>query len=124
MEIREKFYVFDENVPHKNLLIHPIKVRDYTDFLYLAQCLLLERTSIRDPEMAVKTIAMSNMEFMFFVSTKENNFIALFYGLLRLVLGKKDDDTFNVDFNIDSKGKPYFTIGDSIYNSDDFDQIR
>ena len=120
----DRYLIFDDPIPYKDLLLYPVKIRDYMLLLTLASCLMLEKNSIRDPVLAVKAISMSYLEYLFFVANPENQLISLFAGLLGLVLGKKEDKDFIINYWFDKNGKPFFKIDSTIYNSDDFDQIR
>ena len=120
----QRYLVFDEAIPYKSLLLHPVRIRDYYDFLYLATCLMLEKNSIRDPIMAVKAISMSYLEYMYEISSKDNNFISLFVGLMAIILNRKDDKDFEIRFYYDENKKPLFKIDNEIFNSEDFDNLR
>lgn len=119
---REIFYTFDKSVPYKSLMIHPIRIQDYYEFLFCIPCLMLEKNSIKDPQMAIKAISMSYLQYMYEVSSRENNYIQLFDGLLRLVLRIKEEKTIKYEY--DKNGSPYFMIDDKNYYSEDFDEIR
>ncbi len=119
---REIFYTFDKSVPYKSLMIHPIRIQDYYEFLFCIPCLMLEKNSIKDPQMAIKAISMSYLQYMYEVSSQENNYIQLFDGLLRLVLRIKEEKTIKYEY--DKNGSPYFMIDDKKYYSEDFDEIR
>ncbi len=119
---REIFYTFDKSVPYKSLMIHPIKIQDYYEFLFCIPCLMLEKNSIKDPQMAIKAISMSYLQYMYELSSRENNYIQLFDGLLRLVLRIKEEKTIKYEY--DKNGSPYFMIDDIKYYSEDFDEIR
>jgi len=119
---REIFYTFDKSVPYKSLMIHPIRIQDYYEFLFCIPCLMLEKNSIKDPQMAIKAISMSYLQYMYEVSSRENNYIQLFDGLLRLVLRIKEEKTIKYEY--DKNGSPYFMIDDKKYYSEDFDEIR
>jgi len=119
---REIFYTFDKAVPYKSLMIHPIRIQDYYEFLFCIPCLMLEKNSIKDPQMAIKAISMSYLQYMYEVSSRENNYIQLFDGLLRLVLRIKEEKTIKYEY--DKNGSPYFMIDDKKYYSEDFDEIR
>lgn len=120
----QRYFVFDEPIPYKSLLLYPVRIRDYYDFLYLATCLMLEKNSIRDPIMAVKAISMSYLEYMYEISGKDNNFISLFVGLMAIVLNRKDDKDFEIRFYYDENKKPLFKIDNEVFNSEDFDNLR
>lgn len=117
----EKYLIFDEPIPYKDLVFYPVKVKDYIMFLTLASCLTLEKNSIKDPVLALKAISMSYLEYLYFVSNDENNLLLFLDALLRLVLNKTTDE-FEITYN---KGKnPNFVINQIQYNSLDFDEIR
>jgi len=120
----ERYYVFDQAIPYKGLLIHPVRIKDYMDFMYLSQCLMLEKNSIRDPMMAMKAISMTYLEYMFEISKEDNTLIQLFVALMAIVLNKKDDVEFGINFYTDKDGKPLFEIFGVMYDSVDFDELR
>lgn len=120
---RDIYYTFDKPIPHKGLLIYPIKIQDYYEFLYCIPCLMLEKNSIKDPQVAIKAISMSYLKYMYEVSSQENNYIQLFDGLLRLVLAIKNEEK-TIKYDYEKDGNPYFMIDNKKYYSDDFDEIR
>jgi hypothetical protein len=120
---REIYYTFDQPVPYKSLLIYPIKIQDYYEFLFFIPCLMLEKNSIKDPNLAIKAISMSYLAYMYEISTKENNYTQLFDGLLRLVLKTKDKEK-NIKYGYEKDNIPYFMIDNKKYYSEDFDEIR
>lgn len=115
------YTTFDKPIPYKDLVFYPVKVKDYEEFLFYATALMIEKNSIKDPVLAIKAISMKYLDWMYEISTKENNFIALFDGLLRIVLNKKDSQ---MEYNIDKSGNAFFRIENSIYYGEDFDIIR
>lgn len=115
------YTMFDKPIPYKDLVFYPVKVKDYEEFLFYATALMIEKNSIKDPVLAIKAISMKYLDWMYEISTKENNFIGLFDGLLRLVLNKKDSQ---MEYNIDKSGNAFFRIENSIYYGEDFDIIR
>ena len=120
----DSYYLFDLPVPYKDLLIYPVRIRDYNIFMYLSQCLMLEKNSIKNSVLAMKAIQMTYLEYMFFVSNDEFNFIQLFFGLFAIVLQKRDDKDFEINLSRDEAGRPLFEIEGKIYNSQDFDEIK
>ena len=119
-----QYYVFDDAIPYKGLLLYPVKIRDYMLFLSLASCLMLEKNSVKDPVLAAKAISMTYLEYMFSISIEDKTLIELFVGLMALVLGKKDDAKFEISFYTGEEGRPLFKIDDKTYDSKDFDQLR
>jgi len=120
------YYVFDTPIPYKNLLIHPVRLKDYLLFSAVAQCLMLEKNSIKDPVLAVKAISQTYLEYLFSSSrsSEGRGLVQLLAGLLALVLGKKDDTNFEINYGMNSEGKPFFKIDNEFYYSDDFDVLR
>lgn len=116
---REMYYLFDSPVPYKELLIYPIKMRDYLIFHQLASCLMLEKNSIPD----IKIIQMTYLQYLFYISNKDDNLISVFDALLRLVLNKREEK-FKIEYSVDDRARPLFKIGKIVYNSQDFESIR
>jgi len=122
---RDIFYTFDEPVTYKELRLHPIRMEHIYLMNMFSSVLLLEKNSIsNNPELAVKAISMSYLEFLFKSSNKENNLIYLLDGLLRLVLNKLTDKNFEIKYDKDNVGKPIIKISGKTYNSSDFDELR
>ena len=120
----DRYLIFDDPIPYKALLLYPVKIRDYMLLLTLASCLMLEKNSIKDPMLAMKAISMTYLEYLISISNKENQLIALFVGLMALVLGKKEDKDFEINFYTDKTGRPLFEIYGVKYDSTDFDNLR
>lgn len=58
-------YLFtDKPIPYNELLFYPIKVKDYTEFLWYVECLLLDKNAIPD----IKVISMNYLEFLFYLA--------------------------------------------------------
>lgn len=114
--------MFDLPVEYKNLKLYPITMMDYFEFAYYSDCLMLEKNSISNPELAIKTISMSYLEYLFFSNTDENRLLEKMVNLFRLVL--KRDDTFEIRYIFDKNGKPLLIIDNYTYNSQDFDELK
>lgn len=127
----DRYFIFDDPIPYKGLLLYPIKIRDYMLFLNLASCLMLEKNSIKDPIMAMKAISMTYLEYMDSLSSRDkagnieaSSPLVLFVGLMSLVLGRKDDNSFEIIFDYGNDGRPIFEIDKKKYDSVDFDEIK
>lgn len=120
----DRYLIFDSQIPYKSLMLHPIRIRDYMDFLTLASCLTLEKNSIKDPMIAMKAISMTYLEYLVSISNKENQLVGLFVGLMALVLNRKEDKDFEITFYADKTGRPLFEIDGIKYDSTDFDALR
>lgn len=116
---RDRYYIYDSPVPHKSLLLYPVRMKDYLLFQTLVQCLMLEKNSIPDK----KIIKMSYLEYMLSIDNEDNPYAMLFAGLLQLVLGKKDDVEFGISYG-NLNNKPTFEIDGQTYTSEDFDSLR
>lgn len=108
---------FDEPIPYKELLIYPVTMRDYISFHWFANCLLLDKNSIPDPQV----ISMSYLQFLYYISQEQGlPYVYMLKALLCLVLHLDEEEQFNFYLQ---DGKPYFKIKDIEYNSTDFDRI-
>ncbi len=112
----ETYYIYDKPIPYKNLILYPALMRDYLQFFYFSECLIMDKNSIPD----VKIIGMSYLDYMYSVHTEEQPYIAYFDALLKIVLRKPD---LNARYGTNENGKPIFIIDDDIYNAQDFDEI-
>lgn len=119
------FNLFDEPIPYKELKIHPVRLKDFFEFATYASCLTLEKNSIKDnPELAIRAISMTYFEFLYEVSNTDNNYMQMFDALLRLILNKKNEKFEIIYGRFKEDNRPYFKIGETIYNSQDFDEIK
>ena len=120
MPNNDRLYTLDEPVPYKNIKIYPVKVKDYDTFYRCVSCLTLEKKSISD----VNIIKMSYLEYLYHlhVSNNEIDYLVLFDYLLHLCL--KIDDAIEIKYQVTDGNKPVFRIGDDIFDSADFDEIR
>jgi len=112
------YFIYDEPVPYKSLLIYPAIMREYLQFFTVAQVLLLDKNSVPD----AKVIQMSYLEYIFHDATEENYYIAFLDGLLRIVTHVEEDE--RIEYLADKKGKPSFKIGKEIFDTNDFEEIR
>jgi len=112
----EIYYIYDEPIEYKGLKIYPAIMKDYLQFHYYAECLLLEKNSSRDP----KVISMTYLEFMVTKSTEENPYHAYFAALIRM-LTRKD---IEFAYLKNPKGKIIFTIDGVEFDHRDFDEIK
>lgn len=123
------YYTFDEPIPYRGLLIHPVKLKDYYEFSFYVQCLMLEKNSIKNPQLAIKAISMSYLQYLYEYPEKikigdvQYEYYILLDGLLRLVLNIKDSKE-KIEYGNDENGIPYFKVMGKKYNSQDFDEIR
>ncbi len=109
---------FDEPIPYKELLIYPITMKDYLEFHWLVNCLLIDKNSVPD----VNVISMSYLRFLYYQSVvKEEPYVYMVKLLLCMVLHL--DFSEKMSFYINEKDKAFFTIKDVEYNADDFDEI-
>lgn len=113
--LRELFY--DLPVSYKELLIYPVKMKDYIDFHWYVNCLQLDKNSIPDPQI----ISMSYLQFLYYISEQQGlPYVAMLKLLLCMVLHIDTEE--RIDFYVREK-KAYFKIKDIEYTSNDFDEI-
>jgi hypothetical protein len=121
------YITYDLPVPYRNIKIYPVRVKDYALFSAYSQCLTIDKNSIPDPNI----ISMTYLEYIFSIAEnqEEKPYLLLFDRLLSLCL--PDDNSFE---NVMESGKrygysketekPIFIIGEEIYTSEDFDNIK
>lgn len=118
------YTTYDLPVEYKKLKIYPVTVKDMLHFNTYSQCLTIDKNSIPNPEI----ISMTYLEYIYHSLEEEHPYLFWFDRLLSLCL--KDDKTFeDIGESIKRYGysddrNPIFIIGDDIYNSDDFDEIK
>jgi|WetSurSiteA1Bulk_404760.scaffolds.fasta_scaffold00043_12 hypothetical protein len=121
------YYVtYDLPVPYKNIELYPVTVKDYLLFNVYAQCLNMDKNSIPDPNI----ISMTDLEYIFYLLDKdlEKPYLLWFDRLLSLCL--KDESFKEIEksisrFNYDDETKkPFFTIKEDKYNSEDFEKMK
>ncbi len=116
-----RYTMFDDPIPYKNLLIYPVKLRDYRKFEFYFSCCVLEKNSIsNNPELAVKAISMTYLDYLYHISNEENKLMYLLDGLLRLVLNDDDADIRQMKKDTGS----YFEIRGQKFFSEEFNEIR
>jgi len=125
MEKYENYTTFDIPVPYKGLNIYPVRVKDYGRMSILSKSLTVDKNSIPD----AKIISMTYLEYLYHISTDEKTPYLFFFDMLLGIVLREDKSFTNTSdsigrYHLDSKGKPYFTIGDKSYDSNDFEEIR
>ena len=121
--VRDVYYTFDQPVPFMDMLFYPVKMKDYYNLSFFSTCLTLEKTADPDP---IKTISMSYLDYLFYASQKNKSasYIYLLDALLRLCLGKKQEDEFEIKYYTNDVGKAEISISGQIISSNDFYEIR
>ena len=108
---------FDKPIPYKELLIYPVTMREYLEFHWLVNCLLLDKNSIPD----VDIISMSYLRYLYYGSSVNNEpYLYMLNLLLMMVLHLEDEN--QIKFYL-KDNKAYFAIDEIEYNSQDFDEI-
>jgi hypothetical protein len=120
----DRYYTFDRPLEYKGITLYPVKLRDYHLFMTLVSCLFLEKNSIRDPQLAMKAISMSYIEFLIGSADENNKYLYLLDGLLRLVLNQMDNPKFSFLLAKDEGGRLGFVINGVRFTTHDFDEIR
>ena len=98
----EQFFIRDEPIPYKSLLIYPVTVYDYLLFHTSINCLSIEKNKIPDP----KIISMSYLDFLFYLiyySDHGDIYNKMLIDILKICLNIKSED---IKYNIiDEKGR-------------------
>ena len=115
--VYEKFFAFDLPIEYKGLKIYPALMKDYYEFHFLVQSIVMEKNSIPD----VKIITMTYLEYLYRYTTKDTPYALFFRELLALVL-RIDSNRIELKFN--EKVKPIFLVDKKEYDSDDFENIK
>lgn len=111
----EKYRTFDEPVPFKDILIYPVKVRDYYKFMSSIDILKIDKNKIPD----VRVIQMSYLTFILGIIVESNEYRDMFINVLELCFHVNQDvKCYNKKFpykeilygNIDDK-EIYFING-------------
>jgi hypothetical protein len=122
---KEIYYAFDYPVTHSGIAVVPVKMKHYHIFSALSECLLLEKNSIRNPEIAIKAISMSYLEYLFFIANDDNKLLYLLDGLLRLITDNMENKDFVINlWGKDSNGKHALVIDGNVCTTKDFDGLR
>lgn len=111
-------YLFtDRPIPYKDLLFYPVIVKNYMDFLWYVECLLIDKNAIPD----IKVISMSYLEFLFYLADNgEPIHIQKLVALLCMVL---NIETNSIKlYRRDSI--PYISINDIEYDNKDLLEIK
>ena len=115
--VYDKNLVFDLPVEYKGLKIYPVLMKNYYEFHFLVQSIIMEKNSIPD----VSIITMTYLEYLYRFTKKETPYALFFQELLAMVL-KIDSKKIILKFN--DNLKPIFIVDGTSYDSDDFDQIK
>jgi hypothetical protein len=110
-------YAFDKPIEYKKLLVYPVKMENYYEFLYYVQSLLLEKNS------TLNGISKTYLEYLIWLQEngdKETN-LANFDALLRMCLRKKNAE---INFGRDAFGAFAFEMDKERYTPEDFDKLR
>lgn len=116
----EKYFVYDEPIPYKELLISPVKMKDYLEFHIAINCLLIDKNSIPDP----KIISMSYLDFLFYMIDNDTNgqyYSLMLVELLRLCLNLQSEQ---IKYKYDENNKVKLILNENQIDKDDFEEIK
>lgn len=124
----EKYFIYDEPVPFKDLLIHPVKMKNYFEFHIAVNCLVLEKNKIPDP----KIISMSYLDFLFHLINNDPNgqyYSLMLCELFRLCLNLNHE---HIKYKYDENGKVKLILSvlsnekvkELIFDKYDFEEIK
>jgi len=124
----DQYLIYDLPIPYKNLLINPIKMKNYNDFYDCVSCLLLDKNSVSN----IEVISMSYLNYLLAVGMSEPLFLTALDSLLKLVLTVKTTDengvtTINAPTEQDdirfSEDLKCLTVKGELITSEDFDLL-
>lgn len=111
-------YLFtDKPIPYKKLLFYPVKVRDYIEFLWYVDCLLIDKNAIPD----IKIISMSYLDFLFYLAEQDDSIHLHKLIMLLSVVLKENEENIKL---YKKDGKPYVSINDELYDNKDLMEIK
>jgi len=113
------FFMYDEPVPYKNLMIYPTTMKDYIPFFTCVDCLMINKNNIPD----VKIISMSYLDYLFYKSKEEVEKFTLtkLSEALKLSLKIEQD---KIKYIQNEYGKYELDLNGEKINATDFDIIR
>lgn len=114
--IKELYY--DEPISYKDLIIFPVKMKDYLEFHYAVNCLLVEKNNIPD----IKIISMSYLRALYYLAVNQNQPYLYMVRMLFCLVLRKPLDT-EIKFYVDNNDKAFFEVEGVKYSADDFDEI-
>ena len=115
----DKYYVFDDPIPYKELFVYPVTMADYINFHFAINCLLIEKNRIPDPNI----IRMSYLDYLYYlINQNEDNRIFGFMLLevLEICLNTTSD---KVGFIRKDNGKVDLRLGEFVCGKKDFDEL-
>jgi hypothetical protein len=137
----EDYFIFDDPIPYKNLLVYPVLMKDYIKFHKNIDAFLFNKNRIPNPEI----IQMSYFEFLWYISVADDKSAEYIYKaleILKLCLkfiktiyqdqdGNEldepiyiEEEIYQVDISLDENYKPFLIINGEKYTKKDFKQLR
>lgn len=108
---------FDEPIQYRSLLIYPVKMKDYLDFHFAVNCLLIDKNSA-----GIEAVSMSYLKYMYYLANNGSPYLYMFNLLLHLVLKIDMNDNSAIRFYTRSD-IPYFSINGMEYDNNDLEHI-
>jgi hypothetical protein len=115
----DKYYVFDDPIPYKELSIYPVTMLDYINFHFAVNCLLLEKNRVPDP----RIIRMSYLEYLHYLINQNEEGRIFGFMLLEVIEICLKISSDKVAFVKDENGKIKLQLNGVIYDKKDFDEI-
>lgn len=111
------FITTDRPIPYKELVFYPITVKDYYEFLWCVECLLIDKNAIPD----IQVISMPYFQFLFYLADNgEAIHLAKLLSLLVMTTKLQSDD-FKI---ITDNGRSKLLVNNVEYDSNDFTNIK
>lgn len=114
----ERYYTNDDPVPYKELLIYPVKAKDYYDFYMAVNILTIEKDKIPNP----KIIRMPYLDFIFYQIENDENRDFYLYAFLQIMKLCLRIDSKNIKYRYNENNRIELIV--SIQIRDEFDKTK
>jgi len=117
MSIHEGKFTFDNPISFTDeILFYSATMKDYYQFYYCAEVLLIDKDSVPD----IEVISMAYLDYLFKLSQEDSLVAARLYFLLSLVTKTNAED---IKLGVQDE-EIILKIGKSVFNSSDFDKMK
>lgn len=114
----ESYFCNDEAVPYKDLLIHPVRTRNYYDFFIASNILCINKNEIPDP----KIISMSYLDFIFHLMDNDSEGQLYKYMFIQIMCMCLKIEPSDIEYRLNDKNKIelFITVTDNGISKEEF----
>lgn len=105
------FVTYDLPVPYKNLLLYPVKVKDFIQFATGIDIFKIDKNKNAK---SIEVIQMSYLEYLFALIINDRNWLLKFINIMELCCGTILDDTLSVNSKYDTDTILYQNMGNGV----------